>query len=130
MTSDAQDRGSNTRNLAAFWFLGLINNSGAVCGAMPRLGRCLAVLRHVLLQRSPWQRCSIGCASKHSGAQFRVRPMSCFAHCGPLIKLSGAGAAYVVMIAGANQISAGSIGLVYLAAILPSLAVKLSAPYW
>lgn len=34
------------------------------------------------------------------------------------------------MIAGANQISAGSIGLVYLAAILPSLAVKLSAPYW
>lgn len=38
--------------------------------------------------------------------------------------------AYVVMIAGANQISAGSIGLVYLAAILPALGVKLSAPYW
>lgn len=29
MTSDAQDRGNDvTRNLAAFWLLGLINNSG------------------------------------------------------------------------------------------------------
>ena len=34
------------------------------------------------------------------------------------------------MLAGADEISAGSVGLVYLAAILPSLGVKLSAPYW
>ena len=34
------------------------------------------------------------------------------------------------MLAGANEISAGAVGLVYLAAVLPSLGVKLSAPYW
>ncbi len=39
-------------------------------------------------------------------------------------------AAYVIMIAGANDISSGAIGLVYLAAILPSLCLKITAPYW
>lgn len=39
-------------------------------------------------------------------------------------------AAYVIMIAGANEISAGSVGLVYLAAIVPCLFLKLSVPYW
>ena len=39
-------------------------------------------------------------------------------------------AAYVVMLSGATEISAGAVGLVYLCAILPSLTVKLTGPYW
>ncbi len=38
--------------------------------------------------------------------------------------------AYVIMIAGAEEISAASVGLVYFCAIVPALLVKLSAPYW
>ena len=34
------------------------------------------------------------------------------------------------MLAGADEISSGSVGLVYLAAILPALTIKLTAPYW
>ena len=37
---------------------------------------------------------------------------------------------YVIMIAGANEISSGAVGLVYFCAVFPSLLVKLSAPYW
>lgn len=37
---------------------------------------------------------------------------------------------YVVMNAGANNISDTAIGLVYLAGILPTLIVKLTGPYW
>jgi len=37
---------------------------------------------------------------------------------------------YVVMIAGAQEISAGGVGLVYLFDIFPALLVKLSGPYW
>jgi hypothetical protein len=39
-------------------------------------------------------------------------------------------AAYVIMIAGANEIAASAVGLVYFCAIFPTLLVKLSAPYW
>lgn len=39
-------------------------------------------------------------------------------------------AAYVIALAGANEISAGAVGLVYLAAIVPCLFLKLSVPYW
>ena len=38
--------------------------------------------------------------------------------------------AYVIMLAGANDISSGSVGVVYLCAILPALCLKLSAPHW
>ncbi|KAK9826451.1 hypothetical protein WJX81_008247 [Elliptochloris bilobata] len=38
--------------------------------------------------------------------------------------------AYVIMLAGAGEISAGSVGLVYLAAILPALSIKFTAPCW
>ncbi|CAL8471388.1 g10930 [Coccomyxa elongata] len=38
--------------------------------------------------------------------------------------------AYVIMIAGANDISDGSVGLVYFCAIFPTLLVKLTCPYW
>ncbi|KAA6416471.1 MAG: golgi integral membrane protein [Trebouxia sp. A1-2] len=37
---------------------------------------------------------------------------------------------YVIMIAGANDISSGAVGLVYFCAVFPALLVKLSAPYW
>lgn len=37
---------------------------------------------------------------------------------------------YVVMIAGAQEIAAGGVGLVYLFDIFPALLVKLSGPYW
>jgi battenin len=37
---------------------------------------------------------------------------------------------YVVMLACANEISNGAVGTVYLAAVLPALLVKASAPYW
>ena len=39
-------------------------------------------------------------------------------------------AVYVIMIAGANDISSGAVGLVYFCAVFPALLVKLSAPYW
>jgi len=34
------------------------------------------------------------------------------------------------MIAGANEISSGAVGAVYLCAIGPTILVKLTAPYW
>ncbi len=37
---------------------------------------------------------------------------------------------YVIMIASAKSISEGGTGLVFLANVVPSLAIKLSAPYW
>ena len=37
---------------------------------------------------------------------------------------------YVIMIAGANAISSGAVGLVYLCAVLPGILMKASAPYW
>jgi battenin len=37
---------------------------------------------------------------------------------------------YVIMIAGANDISPSAVGIVYLAAIFPALAVKTAAPYF
>lgn len=37
---------------------------------------------------------------------------------------------YVIMIAGAQEISAGGVGLVYFFDIFPALFVKLSGPYW
>ncbi|KAI9907858.1 hypothetical protein PsorP6_003206 [Peronosclerospora sorghi] len=37
---------------------------------------------------------------------------------------------YVVMIAGAQEIAAGGVGLVYFFDIFPALLVKLSGPYW
>ena len=39
-------------------------------------------------------------------------------------------AVYVIMIAGANDISSGAVGLVYFCTVFPALLVKLSAPYW
>lgn len=39
-------------------------------------------------------------------------------------------ASYVIMIAGANDISPEAVGSVYLCAILPALAVKLAAPHF
>ena len=39
-------------------------------------------------------------------------------------------AAYVIMLAGANEISSGAVGLTYLCAVLPSLLVKATGPYW
>lgn len=38
--------------------------------------------------------------------------------------------AYVIMLASAQEISSGAVGLVYLCAILPTLLVKFSGPYW
>lgn len=38
--------------------------------------------------------------------------------------------AYVIMLAGANEISSAAVGLVYLCAITPGMLIKLSAPYW
>ncbi|GAB5037452.1 protein btn1 [Nannochloropsis oceanica] len=37
---------------------------------------------------------------------------------------------YVIMLAGAKEISAGGVGLVFLADIAPTFLVKLTAPYW
>jgi len=37
---------------------------------------------------------------------------------------------YVIMIAGAKDIDPSMIGIVYLVSELPSISVKLSAPYW
>ena len=37
---------------------------------------------------------------------------------------------YVIMIAGANEISQSSVGFVYFCAIFPTLLVKLTGPYW
>lgn len=37
---------------------------------------------------------------------------------------------YVIMIAGAVDISASAVGLVYLCAVLPGLILKVTAPYW
>jgi len=37
---------------------------------------------------------------------------------------------YVIMIAGANNISKSAVGLVYLCAVLPGILCKASAPYW
>ena len=37
---------------------------------------------------------------------------------------------YVILLACANEISAGGVGEVYLAAIAPALVCKLTAPYW
>ncbi|RHY51636.1 hypothetical protein DYB34_008454 [Aphanomyces astaci] len=37
---------------------------------------------------------------------------------------------YVIMIAGAKDIAAGGVGLVYVAEVLPTLLVQLSGPYW
>eukprot|EP01052_Picozoa_sp_SAG31_P051405 SAG31_NODE_12192_length_960_cov_1.056911_2_plen_93_part_01 len=34
------------------------------------------------------------------------------------------------MNAGARDITSGGVGLVYLAGVLPSFAIKLSGPYW
>ncbi|KAL4429218.1 hypothetical protein ABPG77_010197 [Micractinium sp. CCAP 211/92] len=39
-------------------------------------------------------------------------------------------AAYVIMLAGANEVSAAAVGLVYLCAVGPSMLCKASAPYW
>ena len=39
-------------------------------------------------------------------------------------------ASYVLMIACAKSMSEGGTGLIFLANIVPSLAIKLSAPYW
>lgn len=38
--------------------------------------------------------------------------------------------AYVIMLAGANEISSAAVGLVYLCAVSPGMLLKLSAPYW
>eukprot|EP00887_Chlorella_sp_A99_P001095 scaffold14.g1095.t1 len=38
--------------------------------------------------------------------------------------------AYVVMLAGATEISSGAAGLTFLAAVVPSLLTKASLPYW
>jgi len=37
---------------------------------------------------------------------------------------------YVIMIAGADEISTGGVGLVYFAQNFPSLLIKLTGPYW
>ncbi len=37
---------------------------------------------------------------------------------------------YVILLAGATEISAGGVGLVFLADIAPTFVVKLTAPYW
>lgn len=37
---------------------------------------------------------------------------------------------YVILLAGAAEISAGGVGLVFLADIAPTFIVKLTAPYW
>ena len=39
-------------------------------------------------------------------------------------------ASYVIMLASAKDISEGGTALVFIANILPSLVIKLSAPYW
>ena len=38
--------------------------------------------------------------------------------------------AYVIMNAGATEISSGAIGLVYFCGVFPSLLVKSTGPYW
>lgn len=83
---------AENRTMAAFWLLGLINNSGESC--------CSMVLE-VPIQI--------------------INALNLL-----LIVFS----AYVIMIAGANDISDGSVGLVYFCAIFPTLLVKLTCPYW
>lgn len=39
-------------------------------------------------------------------------------------------ACYVIMIAGAPLVSSGSVGLVFLCAVVPGIMAKASAPYW
>lgn len=39
-------------------------------------------------------------------------------------------ACYVIMIAGAPLVSSGSVGLVFLCAVVPGILAKASAPYW
>ena len=82
-------------DVVAFWFLGLLNNSGSV----PCLLRHSDFARHNTLLVHPNSK-----RQQYAG--------------------------YVIMIAGANEISSGSVGLVYFCAIFPALLVKLSAPYW
>ncbi|CAL5228292.1 g11397 [Coccomyxa viridis] len=61
--------------------------------------------------------------TSRSAAEWRV-----LAAFGSLGLLNNAG--YVIMIAGANEISQSSVGLVYFCAIFPTLLVKLTGPYW
>ena len=39
-------------------------------------------------------------------------------------------AVYVIMLAGANEISSGAVGLVYFCGIFPTIVVKATGPYW
>lgn len=88
------------RNLAAWWLLGLLNNSGEGDEVFVKASRRV---------RLP---CSCGTAAAAS------------APAAPSVPLHSAPPAYVIMIAGANEISAAAVGLVYLCAVAPALICK------
>lgn len=98
--------GQNRRTLAAFWLLGLLNNSGAKAIDEP--------------PSAPL--CNPTAAPLLPPAAAACRLVSHLASLLPPLYTTSA--AYVIMLAGANSISAAAVGLVYLAAVGPSLLCK------
>lgn len=89
-----------TRNLAAWWLLGLLNNAGERRERLAAVGRLASC--HCCCPVAPALT-----ASCHLGWP-----------CSPPF------AAYVIMLAGANEVSAAAVGLVYLCAVGPSMLCK------
>lgn len=75
-----------------------------------------------------------GCCSAHtcSPAAWRARLSWSALRDGLAFWLLGLAnnSGYVIMLACANEISNGGVGMVYLAAVLPALVIKATAPYW
>ena len=95
------------RNLAAFWLLGLLNNAGEEVTRDPE--QQVAVAAHCPPPPPPPPAaacCRLTLAPPLPRPPLWPQP------------------AYVIMLAGANQISAAAVGLVYLAAVGPSLLCK------
>lgn len=119
--------GEDRRTMAAWWLLGLLNNACA-CegGARARPGIRSGRKRTCKL-------CSPPPSPLPPAAAPACRLLNALAPspppCSPLFS-SPIRTAYVIMLAGANSISAAAVGLVYLAAVGPSLLCKASAPYW
>lgn len=91
---------------AAFWLLGLLNNAGVISAAY--------------VFDLPCAFNSLQCSA------LRLRHFSSSRGLRCLVST----AAYVIMLAGANELSTGGAGLVYFWAEFPSILVKATGPYW
>ena len=108
---------SEIRVMAAFGLLGLFNNiSKWVCTSLSMSRGLIAAVRGPEPPRAQ-------AATGHQSPRRDAVVQSHGAH-------SPTPAGYVIMLAGANSISAAAVGLVYLAAVGPAILVKASGPYW